>query len=195
MGISKAVIEYLTRDPPPDEPITFRGVEWNVNGTMKSCIFCEYAAKTKEKELLFEDDLVVAFSPPKKAAKQHLLVLPKRHIGTIGDLISGDAVVLDRMRAVAQDLLKCGNSSNTQFSFHVPPWNSIGEALLGASPGHALTRPCHTPVVVVAYQARMIYTAISHLLLLFNFIRIIRTSKYIARLVIFKGRGYYCMYR
>lgn len=141
MGISKAVIEYLTRDPPPDEPIIFRGVEWNVNGTMKSCIFCEYIAQTKEKELLFEDDLVVAFAPTKKAAKQHLLVLPKRHIGTIGDLISGDSPVLDRMKAVAQDLLKCGNASNAQFSFHVPPWNSVGEALLRASLDHARTRP------------------------------------------------------
>ncbi|CAN0349223.1 unnamed protein product [Laminaria digitata] len=76
MGISKAVVEWFTRDPPPDEPITFRGVEWNVNGTMKSCLFCEYAAKTKDKELVFEDDLVVVFRPLKKAAKQHLYPAP-----------------------------------------------------------------------------------------------------------------------
>ena len=141
MGISKAVIDWLKRDPPPDEPITFRGVEWNVNGTMKSCIFCEYAAQTKEKELVFEDDLVVAFRPQKKAAKQHLLVLPRRHISTIGDLISGDTVMMDRMKAVAHELLKC-EGSTVQLSFLVPPWNSIGEAFLGAALDHAQTRPC-----------------------------------------------------
>eukprot|EP00904_Undaria_pinnatifida_P009938 jgi/Undpi1/6074/HiC_scaffold_20.g08559.m1 len=133
MGI---FMDWLTRDPPPDEPITFRGVEWNVNGTMRSCIFCEYAAQTKEKELVFQDDLIVAFRPPKKAAKQHLLILPRRHISTIGDLISGDTVMMDRMKAVALELLKCEDASNVQLSFHVPPWNSIDHLHL-----HAIEKP------------------------------------------------------
>lgn len=149
MGISKAVVDYLTRDPPPDEPITFRGVEWNVNGTMKSCIFCDYAAKTKERELLFEDDLVVAFRPEKRAAKQHLLILPKRHVSTIGDLISGDTVVLDRMKTVAQELLKCEDASNFQLCFHVPPWNSVGEALLDACPLIIIPKPALVTYKVV----------------------------------------------
>lgn len=114
---------------PVDEDILVKGVVWNARGEMQSCIFCDYAQHSKEKEILFEDDLVVAFAPLKPAAKQHLLVIPKKHISTVGDLMEVDNAreLLDRMKSVAEQLLKC-DPSNAQYSFHLPPWNSIGES-------------------------------------------------------------------
>lgn len=121
---------WLNTPPKPDkDPFVVRGVEWDASGAFKSCMFCDFASQTREKKLVYEDDHVVVFAPVKNAAKQHLLVIPRNHISTVGDLIASDVVILDRMRAVAQDLLKCA-SSNTQYSFHVPPWNSIGEGVL-----------------------------------------------------------------
>lgn len=121
--------QWLTPDPTEgcEDCITSRGVEWDARGVMKSCLFCEYAAQTKEKKLVYEDDDVVAFAPAKVSAKQHLLVIPRRHISTVGDLIASDAELLDRMRNVAERILKCHDASKTQFSFQIPPWNSIGE--------------------------------------------------------------------
>lgn len=124
--LSETLKSWITPLPPPDEHITARGVEWDARGAMVSCMFCDFAEQKKEKHLLFRDDLVVAFSPLKDAAKQHILVIPRRHISTVGDLTEADTKVLDRMRAVAKDLLKC-DEAETQLSFHIPPWNSIGE--------------------------------------------------------------------
>ncbi|CAN0594347.1 unnamed protein product, partial [Ectocarpus sp. 12 AP-2014] len=116
--------EWLTRKQRPDDDIVSKGVVWNARGEMQSCLFCDFANHTKEKELLYEDDLVIAFSPGKPAAKQHILVVPKRHISTVGDLVETDTPLLDRMKEVAVKLLKC-DASQTQLSFHIPPWNSV----------------------------------------------------------------------
>ncbi|CAN0595674.1 unnamed protein product, partial [Ectocarpus sp. 12 AP-2014] len=122
-GMGK-LYEWLTRKQRPDDDIVSKGVVWNAGGEMQSCLFCDFANHTKEKELLYEDDLVIAFSPVKPAAKQHILVVPKRHISTVGDLVETDTPLLDRMKEVAVKLLKC-DASQTQLSFHIPPWNSV----------------------------------------------------------------------
>lgn len=129
MGQGASFRKWLNTPPKPDkDPMVIRGVEWDPSGSFKSCMFCDFAAQTREKNIVYEDDHVVAFGPLKKdAAKQHLLVIPRKHISTVGDLISSDVAMLDRMRAIAEDLLKC-SPSNTQYSFHIPPWNSIGES-------------------------------------------------------------------
>lgn len=114
--------------PDVDEDITKKGVVWNALGEMQSCVFCDLVQNDKENRLLFQDELVAAFTSLKPAAKQHILVIPKKHISTVGDLTLDDAQVLARMREVAERLLKC-DPSNAQYSFHMPPWNSIGEIL------------------------------------------------------------------
>lgn len=114
--------------PDVDEDITKKGVVWNALGEMQSCVFCDLVQNDKENKLVFQDELVAAFSPLKPAAKQHILVIPKKHISTVGDLTLDDKEVLARMREVAEMLLKC-DPSNAQYSFHLPPWNSIGEIL------------------------------------------------------------------
>lgn len=117
-----------------DDDILSKGVLWNAKGEMVSCVFCDYAQHRKENEILFEDDLVAAFGPLKPAAKQHILVIPKKHISTVGDLAPEDRAVLERMRQVAEQLLKC-DPANMQFSFHIPPWNNIGELVLQLESG------------------------------------------------------------
>lgn len=124
--ISDSVSGWFSKENRPvDDDILSKGVVWNARGEMQSCVFCDFVKNSQDK-FLFEDDLVVAFAPPKSAAKQHLLVIPKKHISTVGDLTEADTAVLDRMKSVADKLLKC-DASNTQYSFHIPPWNSIGE--------------------------------------------------------------------
>lgn len=122
----------VTLDP-QDVLVERRGVVWNVDGSMRSCVYCTVAsgAGDEDTKLVYEDDMVVAFAPLKIAAKQHYLIVPRKHIAHVGDLFAKDINILDRMRAAGQELLKKGNAhvtdDNMQFSFHLPPWNSVGE--------------------------------------------------------------------
>lgn len=125
--ISESISGWFSGDTlPADEDILRKGVVWSAAGHMKSCIFCDFKEHNDEHKVLFEDDHVAALKPLKQSATQHILVIPKRHISTVGDLVPGDVEILDKMKAVAVELLKC-DASKTQFSFHMPPWNSVGE--------------------------------------------------------------------
>lgn len=128
---------------PKDVLVERRGIVWNVDGTIRSCVFCDIASgEIREHpehltKVVYEDNLVVAFAPLKIAAKQHFLVIPRQHITHVGDLFANDITVMDRMRAVGTELLKKGNADvtpeNIRFCFHVPPWNSIGECIIWRS--------------------------------------------------------------
>ena len=48
-----------------------------------SCIFCDIIEK---KDILFENDLAVAFFDAMPVSKGHILIIPKRHVVTYFDL-------------------------------------------------------------------------------------------------------------
>ena len=56
------------------------------DGTLASCLFCNFANKSEKKELLHEDDLCVAFLPLDVSAVQHFMIVPKEHIATVSVL-------------------------------------------------------------------------------------------------------------
>ncbi len=72
------------------------------------CIFCKIARKEIPTELLYEDDLVVAFRDINPIAPVHVLVIPKKHLASITDISENDEQLMGRMvvaaKKVADDL-------------------------------------------------------------------------------------------
>jgi histidine triad (HIT) family protein len=52
---------------------------------MANCIFCKIVAKQVPADVLFEDDTVMAFRDINPVAPVHILVIPKRHIGSLAE--------------------------------------------------------------------------------------------------------------
>ncbi len=52
----------------------------------KDCIFCKIIKKEIPSEIIFEDDLVLAFNDIFPLASTHILIIPKKHIKSINDL-------------------------------------------------------------------------------------------------------------
>ena len=50
---------------------------------MADCIFCKIANKEIDSNIVFEDDLVVAFRDLNPQAPQHILIIPKKHFANI----------------------------------------------------------------------------------------------------------------
>ena len=50
------------------------------------CIFCKIIKKELPAEVVYEDDMVLAFKDIRPLAPVHVLVIPKRHIESIQDL-------------------------------------------------------------------------------------------------------------
>ena len=66
------------------------------------CLFCKIIQREIPASIVYEDDRVLAFNDINPQASTHVLVVPKKHIGTLNDLQSGDdAIVGEVVRRAA----------------------------------------------------------------------------------------------
>jgi len=61
------------------------------------CLFCKIAAKEIPAGIVYEDQDVVAFRDLNPQAPTHVLVIPKRHIGSLDDAEPADGALLGAM--------------------------------------------------------------------------------------------------
>lgn len=61
------------------------------------CIFCQIAAGTIPSKKVFEDDQILAFHDIDPKAPKHILVIPKKHLGSLADAQAGDQTLLGRL--------------------------------------------------------------------------------------------------
>ncbi len=72
------------------------------------CIFCKIANKEVEANILYEDDLVVAFPDAHPIAPVHVLVIPREHIESVNELTSDEKneKIADRLIFAAGKIAK-----------------------------------------------------------------------------------------
>lgn len=66
------------------------------------CIFCRIAAKDVPAGIVYEDADVVAFRDLSPQAPTHVLVISRRHVASLNDMIEADAALLGAMMLVAK---------------------------------------------------------------------------------------------
>ena len=68
------------------------------------CIFCRIAAKEIPSAVVYDDAAVVAFRDLSPQAPTHVLVIPKRHLASLDDLVEADAALLWAMMLAAKKI-------------------------------------------------------------------------------------------
>jgi histidine triad (HIT) family protein len=91
-------------DPPGDDSgAALQGRE----RTMPDCLFCKIANHEIPASIVSEDDHLIAFNDINPQAPTHVLIVPKRHIGSLNDLQPGDdgivGEIVRRAAAIAAD--------------------------------------------------------------------------------------------
>jgi histidine triad (HIT) family protein len=61
------------------------------------CIFCKIINKEIPAEIIFENDKVIAFNDIHPLAPVHVLLIPKKHIPTIADMVEQDKDVMGEL--------------------------------------------------------------------------------------------------
>ena len=78
---------------------------------MADCLFCRLIAGEIPATIVYQNDHVVAFKDITPQAPTHVLVVPRRHIATLNDLIPGDdALVGEMVRAAAGIAKEAGHT-------------------------------------------------------------------------------------
>jgi len=67
-----------------------------------NCIFCKMAKGEIQPDVVYDDDEILAFRDLNPQAPTHVLVIPKRHISTLNDLVAADAALTGRLLLVAK---------------------------------------------------------------------------------------------
>jgi histidine triad (HIT) family protein len=70
------------------------------------CLFCRIASGEIPADIVYDDDLVVAFRDIAPRAPTHILLIPRRHVRSAAELTETDGPMLGRLFAVAADLAR-----------------------------------------------------------------------------------------
>lgn len=73
---------------------------------MDKCIFCLIANKEIKSEIVYEDELFIAFADIKPKAKVHVLLIPKNHINNASDLKENDQDFVGKLILSANKIAK-----------------------------------------------------------------------------------------
>lgn len=69
-----------------------------------NCLFCSIVDKSIPADIVYEDELVVAFRDITPQAPTHILVIPKKHIATINEATIDDAALVGHMMITAKTI-------------------------------------------------------------------------------------------
>jgi histidine triad (HIT) family protein len=69
-----------------------------------NCLFCKIVAGQIPAQIVYEDDLVVAFNDIDPQAPVHILIIPRKHIPGMNDIGDDDGPIIARIHQVAVQL-------------------------------------------------------------------------------------------
>ena len=69
-----------------------------------SCIFCQIVSKEAKAEIVYRDDQVTAFRDIHPAAPTHILIVPNKHIESVGTLEVEEEPLMGHLFTVARKL-------------------------------------------------------------------------------------------
>ena len=111
------------------------------------CLFCKIINREIPASIVFEDEDLLAFNDINPQAPTHVLVIPKRHIETLNDLVATDDPLVGQMTrraaAIAAERGLSGRGFRTVFNtnreagqtvFHIH-LHLLGGRALGWPPG------------------------------------------------------------
>ena len=69
---------------------------------MSDCLFCKIRDREIPADIIFENDDVLAFNDVNPQAPVHLLIIPKKHISTVNDIIDDDHLLMGKLFSAAK---------------------------------------------------------------------------------------------
>lgn len=71
---------------------------------MENCLFCKIASGDETSEKVYDDEHLIAIKDINPQAPVHLLIIPKKHIGTLMDMEDSDKELMGSVCSAAKFL-------------------------------------------------------------------------------------------
>ena len=97
--------------------------------TELDCLFCKIAAEQVPADLVYKDDLVVAFRDINPAAPTHILIIPTEHLSNSADLSDSHSVLLSQMFKTANKIALDENISEEGYRLVINNGKGAGQSV------------------------------------------------------------------
>lgn len=71
---------------------------------MDDCVFCKIITRDADAKIVSEDDKAIAFLDMHPAASVHILIIPKKHIGSLNNITEEDTELIGHLLLIAKSL-------------------------------------------------------------------------------------------
>jgi histidine triad (HIT) family protein len=75
-----------------------------MSDAVAACLFCKFATGAIKPAVVHETASVLAFKDINPQAPTHVLIIPKRHVATLNDLVAGDAALMGELMLAAKQV-------------------------------------------------------------------------------------------
>jgi len=100
-----------------------------MTSTEMDCLFCRVAAEQVPADVVYKDDLVVAFRDINPQAPTHILIIPKEHIGYAADLTDSHSALLSQMFKTANQIALDENISEKGYRMVINNGKGAGQTV------------------------------------------------------------------
>lgn len=82
---------------------------------MEDCLFCKIAQKEIPSEVVYEDEKIIAFKDINPVAPVHILLIPKKHLSSVNDIMNEDEAVIGHIFVIIKELAVKHNIAETGY--------------------------------------------------------------------------------
>jgi len=82
---------------------------------MRDCIFCKIVNKQIPADIVYEDDVVLAFNDIHPVAPVHILLVPKAHIASLNDIEESNIKIIGNIHLAIKRIAKLAGVSDTGY--------------------------------------------------------------------------------
>lgn len=82
---------------------------------MQECLFCRIVEKDLPSDFVVETEDLVAFRDIDPKAPLHVLIVPRRHIATVNDLVPDDADLISKLVLAAREIAQRENVAESGY--------------------------------------------------------------------------------
>ena len=112
---------------------------------MADCLFCRIVAGQIPATIVYQNDDVVAFKDITPQAPAHVLIVPRRHISTLNDLVPGDDALVGEMvrtaATIAGELGHADRGYRTVFNCNADAGQTVFHIHMHLLGGRSMTWP------------------------------------------------------
>lgn len=96
---------------------------------LTDCIFCKIILGDAPGEIIYSDELVVAFHDIHPVANVHILIVPRKHITSINEINEKDEIILGKLFVTARDIAEKEGISKSGYRLIVNTGPNAGQVI------------------------------------------------------------------